>query len=291
MAIRKHNFSGIPWYEHTKESLLKQIENCFNHSIGPKILPNKSNRSKKHILGVVSPHAGFSCSGPHAAHGFLELSKIDDVRTVVILGTNHTGLGPLISVFPKGSWETPLGSVQIDEILHDLLFKISNNGDFDLEISIDEKAHITEHSIDNQIPFLQYIYNNSIQILPICLGIHSLNACEKLSDILSELVNKSGNKICFVASSDFTHYLTPKEAEVRDRPVINELLEGNLKEAERKQMSLGASICGFGPILTLFSLGKRLAFNNRIELIYGHSGQTCSSNNQVVAYASIIIEK
>ena len=291
MVVRRHLNEGIPWYEHEKSKLEIQIESCFKHNVGPKKIPDYSEKTSNPILGIVSPHAGFSCSGAHAAHGFLELSKIESLDTVIILGTNHTGLGPSISIFPKGVWETPLGSISIDEKLHEKLLDLSKEYKSELDIAIDEEAHINEHSIDNQIPFIQYIFKNKVQILPICIGIHSLNASIKLSEILSKLMAQTSKKIVVVSSSDFTHYLTADDAKRRDRPIINSLLKGDLEEAHLKQKTLRASICGFGPILVLFSLAKLMKFTQMKELIYGHSGETCGSNNQVVAYASILIEK
>lgn len=289
MDIRKHLLSGIPWYDHDQEKLEIQIKNCFLHNKGPKNLPDKNSKSNSNILGIVSPHAGYSCSGPHAAHGYLELSKISNIDVVIILGTNHTGLGPPISVFPKGAWETPFGSVNIEENLHDQFIKLSEKYKDNLGIDLDILAHKEEHSIDNQVPFLQYSIQNHFTILPICLGDHRLDTSKKIAKLLHELIINTEKKVIIVSSSDFSHYLSPKEAEIRDRPVIENLIDGNLEEAVSKQKKFNASICGFGPILVLFALANIFGYKDKKELIYGHSGETCGSNDRVVAYSSLII--
>ena len=138
MVTRTHILSGIPWYEHEKLRLEKQIEECFQHHMGPHKLPDITKKEKKTILGIVSPHAGYSCSGPHAAHGFFELSKVE-IDSIIILGTNHTGLGPSISVFPNGSWETPLGTILIDEDLQKNFLDLSKDYKNDLGIAVDSE--------------------------------------------------------------------------------------------------------------------------------------------------------
>ena len=293
MTVRMHNFSGIPWYDHEKDKLLKTISWCFKHNIGPKHLPREADSTQKlaDLLGIVSPHAGYSCSGPHASHGYLEISTHKGIESVIILGTNHTGMGSPTSLFPKGEWQTPLGSLEIDETLHDTFTHNVQELKTDIGFSIEPYAHLEEHSIDNQLPFLQYSIENDFKILPIAMGDHSLSTCLALANVISRIISSSNKKIIIVASSDFTHYLSPHEAEKRDQPVIKHLLDFDLDLAVKTKKSLNASICGFGPIVTLFAIAKEQKMTNCEVLTYGHSGQTCSSSSQVVAYSSMILGK
>ncbi len=291
MTIRKHNRFGIPWYDHDKDKLKKTIEWSFKHEKGPKKLPEDEGVTKQltNLLGIVSPHAGYSCSGPHASHGYLEISTHDEIESVIILGTNHTGMGSPTSLFPKGEWETPFGNIQIDEDLQERFTGLVSKLKTNIGFSIEPEAHFEEHSIDNQLPFLQYSINKEFKILPIVMGDHSLKTCLAIADVISELRTLMGNNLLIVASSDFTHYLTPYEAEQRDKPVLHHLQEFNLEGAVTTQKSLHASICGFGPIVTLFAVGKKLEMTKSRVLVYGHSGETCGDNSQVVAYSSIIL--
>ena len=293
MVIRIHNLSGIPWYDHDKEGLLKKIEWSFNNNIGMKSTPENSDSKPElsDLLGIVSPHAGYSCSGPHASHGYMEISKHKNINTVIVLGTNHTGMGSPTSLFPKGQWQTPLGTLQIDEDIHNEFVKLAEPVENEIGFEVETDAHQEEHSIDNQLPFLQYSIKNDFKILPIVMGDHSFTTCTKVAEIISKIITSSSKKIIIVASSDFTHYLSPNEAERKDKAVLNYLLKFELENSVKTQKANNATICGFGPIITLFSVGKDLSKINAKLLYYGNSGQTCGDNNKVVAYASIIIGK
>ncbi len=289
MVRRPHVFTRVQWYNSNVNELKDQIKWSYLHNKGPQFFPEKLDEPNDNsILGVISPHAGFSCSGPFAAHGFLALSKVKQVETFIILGTNHTGMGAQLSLFPDGDWETPLGIIPIDSKLSDSLLRINESMDHKLDIIKEPDAHLAEHSIDNQLPFLQYNHL-SMKILPLCLADHSLNSCITLGKILAKLIteNESEKNIKIVASSDFTHYENPREAKRRDQPVIDALLNFNLTEASAAQKRLQASICGFGPILTFLSCAKELHAQKTKLLAYGHSGETCGSMDSVVAYASI----
>ena len=288
-----HNFSGIPWYDHDEDQLIQQLEWCFKHDIGPKKLPPRSESQKKltTLLGIVSPHAGYSCSGPHASNGYFEVSAHQDIESVIILGTNHTGMGSPTSLFPKGEWQTPLGTLEIDEELHDKFTKLTEKSSKEIGFSVEKYAHIDEHSIDNQLPFLQNSIKHDFKILPIAMGDHSLKTCLTVASILSEIYKSKGQKLLIVASSDFTHYKSPSEAEKRDKPVLKHLLEFNLEKAVDVKKSLDATICGFGPIVTLFAVGKQLEMTSCEVLTYGHSGQTFGDNSIVFSYTSLILGK
>ena len=291
MAIRRHNLTGIPWYGHNRDQILKTLEWSFTHDKGPNKLPGDLSLEKKmsKLLGIVSPHAGYSCSGPHASHGYLEISAHDDIESVIILGTNHTGMGSPTSLFPKGEWETPLGNLEIDEDLHDNFTQQVSELKTNIGFSVETSAHIEEHSIDNQLPFLLYSIKKDFKILPITMGDHSLKTCLAIADIIARIKSLKQDKLVIVASSDFTHYLSPMEAERKDRQVIKYLLDFDLETAVKTQKNLQASICGFGPIVTLFATGQKLNMTKSELLIYGHSGETCGNRSNVVAYSSIII--
>ncbi len=293
MAVRVHNFAGIEWYDHEKDQLNKKIEWCFKHKVGPGKLPQAPEIPKKinSLLGIVSPHAGYSCSGPHASHGYLEISQHKNIHSVVVLGTNHTGMGSPTSLFPKGEWQTPLGSIEIDDELHDQFSQGIKDSKNDIGFAIETDAHIEEHSIDNQLPFLQYSIQNEFKLLPIVMWDHSLKTCQIIANTLSEIKKTNGDKVLIVASSDFTHYLSPSEAQRRDQQVLLNLIDFDLETAVRTQKSLKASICGFGPIVTLFAVGKQINMTKCEVLAYGHSGQTCGDNSRVVAYTSLIVGK
>ena len=291
MVVRTHNYSGIPWYGHEKDELVNKIEWSFKHRIGPGQLPGPQVPKAKfaRLLGIVSPHAGYSYSGPHACHGFLELSKYNEIDTVIVLGTNHTGMGYPTSLFPLGEWQTPLGSIQIDEEIHKQFTDLIRPNAKKIGFGVDSDAHFTEHSIDNQLPFLQYTIKNAFKILPITMGDHSLITCNIVANALSKIISSTEKHIVIVASSDFTHYLSPAEAEKKDKPVIGFLQSYKIEEAVTSKKQSNASICGFGPVITLFLVAKQLNMLKNELLKYGNSGETGGDFSSVVAYASIIL--
>jgi AmmeMemoRadiSam system protein B len=290
MEYKKRIHKDSFWYENSKKGLLNQIEWCYDHEYGP----NNYSFDKFMIeneLGIVTPQAGFSCSGPYAAVAFEALKqKTNHPDSVIVLGPNHTGLGPSLSIFPSpGIWETPLGNITIDEQLSEELYSKINEIP-NLSLEYDTKAHITEHSIDNQLPFLQNIFPKS-SIVPICIMDQRYKTCLKLGKVIADIIQKnvSKKKILLVASSDFSHYIEHQEAFNRDNKVINQLMEMKLDVAEQIKNQENVSACGFGPIITLFSAAQSLGKSKAEKLIYGSSGLTCSSKAQVVGYGAIIV--
>ncbi len=135
------------FYEGSKEGLTKQIESCFLHSLGPGEIPSLQNGPRE-IKGAVMPHAGYMFSGPVAAHVAAALAKDGFPETFIIMGPKHRGIGSPIAITTE-PFSTPLGTVEIDlELAKEL-----HTGVIDDDLT----AHREEHSIEVQLPFLQYI--------------------------------------------------------------------------------------------------------------------------------------
>ena len=287
-SVRLHENSF--WYENSQKGLLEQIKWCYGHKYGPNNY-NYSNISVDTPIGIVSPHAGFECSGPYAALSFELLkrnSKSPD--TVIMLGPNHTGMGSFISLFPSpGIWKTPLGDLTIDQDISQEIFQESEKFP-DLNIEYDTLAHKNEHSIDNQIPFLQNIYPK-VSIVPICIMDQRYHICSSLGGIIAKIIekNKTKKNILIVASSDFTHHVPHEKAVDQDTKLIDKLIELNLENANNFKNEKNVTACGFGPIIALFSAAQKLGKLMGEKIAYGTSGLTCSSKDQVVGYGSLII--
>jgi AmmeMemoRadiSam system protein B len=172
VSSTRRPFVSGQFYERDVEALKLQIKSCFLNSLGPRELPKNSfhndnssgdgNSSSRKVVGLLCPHAGYIYSGMVAASGFFELAQDGVPKTVVILGPNHSGYGSGLSLMREGLWQTPLGSIQVDTELADkLLSKL------DL-LDVDETAHRFEHSIEVQLPFLQYLYGDMFKIVPLC---------------------------------------------------------------------------------------------------------------------------
>ena len=286
----KHKRKAIvagSFYDADRESLYSQLSNCFLHEIGPQLLPETGNLHKKErkIRGVVSPHAGFMFSGPVAAHHFLRLSQEKVPQTIIILGPNHRGLGGEISIMSSGQWETPLGSIEVDHLIaEDVMI-------YDEKKLIKEnmQAHIFEHSIEVQLPFLQFIYHiNQFKIVPICIINQQLSTMKYLANAIYQATE---DKSCLlIASSDFTHYEDQASAKRKDTEAIENIINMDSNLFYDSISLDAASICGPGPIAVVIEVCKKLGINKGQLLKYATSGDVSGMNDQVVGYASIIFQ-
>jgi hypothetical protein len=194
---RKAVFAG-QFYEHNEQALDKQITECFEDKNGPGALPLLKRSGK--IQAIIAPHAGYQYSGPCAAWAYKEVAEAEFADIYVIIGPNHSGSGNAISM---QGYETPFGIARVDQEFAKLLLEKNS------ELKIDEEAHIQEHSIEVQIPFLQFSAKDKmdnvhgLKIVPILLSeIDYL----KFGLDLKETILESEKKVVVIVSSDLTHY-------------------------------------------------------------------------------------
>lgn len=270
------------FYESSPEGIKDQMTWCFMHRIGPKSLPSGPVSNERHILAVVSPHAGYIYSGPVAAHGYYHLSKEPAPDVVVLLGPNHTGMGAGLAVWAEGAWKTPLGSVQVDDALTK---ELANRG----VVEIDQEAHLYEHSIEVQIPFLQFIYQKEFKILPICMMLQDYMTSLELGKALAELL--VGKSSLIVASTDFSHYVPYSEAYKKDTMAGDCIIKMDAKALSEIILRENISMCGPGPVMTAIIAAKGLGATACKRLCYSTSGDTCGSKEEVVGYGSYIMTR
>lgn len=277
--VRKPVVAGY-FYPSRKSELLDIIEWSFKHNIGPGMLPKLSSERRKGIIGYVVPHAGYIYSGPVAAHAYYDMAQYGVFDTIILLGTNHTGLGKPISVYPEGAWETPLGILHIDGELGKKIVEYSELGDFDIY------AHIEEHSIEVQLPFIQYIYRDNVRILPIVVGIHNPDAASDLANAIYNATRDLNRDVITLASSDFNHYEPHNITVEKDNHAISKIIELNTEEFYKVIIQEDISICGPGGIMTLIELTKKMGGHAHL-LKHATSGDISGDKRAVVGYASI----
>lgn len=271
------------FYDADLTSLNKQIENCFLHKIGPGKIPLVNPKKGNNIIGFVSPHAGYMYSGSVAANGFYKIALDGKPDTIIILGPNHQGFGEDVSIMAEGKWKTPLGELEIDVEMAEDIFKNSKI------IKNDKKAHQYEHSIEVQLPFIQYIFGKDIKFVPICMTRQDINTdIEIAKSICSSVVDKN---ILIIASSDFTHYEPQDYAKNVDKQAINAILEFNPKKLYDMIYHQNLTMCGPGPITVMLIACETLGAKKAELLKYATSGDISGLYGQVVGYASIIIKK
>jgi len=280
--IRSPAVAGA-FYEGTREALKRQIEECYTHQLGPGKVPVKSSRAKGKILGMVSPHAGYLYSGPVAAWGFCQLIEEELPESVVLLGPNHYGLGREVAVMPTGRWKTPLGEVEVDE---DLAKEIADSSSL---IQLDETAHRKEHSLEVQLPFLQYGYGEAFKIVPICMMSQDLESAQEIGKTLGETLE--GRNVLIIASTDLTHYEPAARARSKDAKVIEAIRSMNPGRVHEVVSEFSVSMCGPGPVMAMLTAVSLLGAQKARLLKYASSGDITGDYAAVVGYASLVIEK
>ncbi len=277
MKARKPAVSGM-FYAGTARELKEQIEWCYKHELGPGAVPRVNSRGLREIVAIVVPHAGYYYSGPVAAHAYNELADDGVPDTAVILGPNHTGYGHPVSVWVGAVWNTPFGEVEINEALAGRLL----GG----VIEADETAHMHEHSIEVQLPWLQHLYE-SVRIVPIAMLAQDIETARAVGKAIS----RSGDNLIIMASSDFTHYEPHNIAMERDGSIIEAIVNLDEEELYERCERLNCTMCGYGPVASVIVAAKEMGAKRASLLKYATSGDTSGDFSQVVGYGSIVIKR
>ncbi len=233
-------------------------------------------------VAAVMPHAGYTYSGPVAAHGYYQLSLQPDPDTVVLIGPNHTGVGAAVAMEDRGFWETPLGTVEIDAGLAQAI-----QAEAPL-VQVDYSAHAGEHSIEVQVPFLQIIFPR-FKIVPIVMLSQDLGTSREVGEGIARACK--GREALVISSSDLTHYESQRSAERKDRLVLKamETLDEDL--LVNTVYRHGISMCGYGPVAASICAAKAMGASHGRILKYSTSGNVTSDFRQVVGYASVLFER
>lgn len=278
MLVRQPAVAGM-FYHLNQEMLRKQIKNCFDHELGPKKIKQEK------FVGTVIPHAGYTYSGPVAAWIYSIIPKCN----YIILGPNHRGFGSRFGVMREGVWKTPLGSVKINEKVTKKLIESNPLLEYDV------LSHEAEHSIEVQLPFLQYRFGDNFKFVPICVtneffSFDFLEECKAVGKTIANVIKKEKSKWIIIASSDFSHYISYEDAYSTDNYVIDAILRLNEKDFFLRLQEKNASVCGFGPIAIAIIVSKELGAKKGKLLKYSTSGDVVGDRGVVVGYGSIILK-
>jgi AmmeMemoRadiSam system protein B len=280
--IRRPTQAGA-FYEGDVDTLKTQIENCFLQEFGPKKRPKVNRNGPREIIGLVCPHAGYMFSGSVAANAYYELASDGAPDTVVIMGPNHTGYGSALAVVNEGFWRTPLGDVEIDGETANRIVQETRI------VDVDELAHRFEHSIEVQLPFLQYLYGSEFKFVPICFQMQDLSSAVEVGKALVEvLANKNA---VVIASSDMTHYEPQGNAAAKDMAALKAVEAMDEKRFYSIIEKQNVTACGYGPIAALITAAKGLGAKEAKLLCYKTSGDTTGDYSSVVGYAAVSFKK
>ncbi len=265
--IRRAAVAGT-FYAGTRQQLRLQVEDLLSREAAP-----------TPAIGVVVPHAGYTYSGRVAGAVYSRVSLPD---TVVILGPNHTGLGAGAAIMTAGEWETPLGPVRIDT---DLARAILANARV---LEEDHLGHLREHSIEVQLPLLQY-FKPAITFVPICLFSHEYGACCDVGQAVAAGLRSAGKNALLIASTDMSHYVSREQAALKDRMAIEAILALDPERLHRVVRQEGISMCGFHPTAAMLVAAKALGATQAELVLHTDSGEVTRNTSEVVAYAGLVV--
>ena len=254
------------FYEGERAGLERQLNDCF---------AGITREEDERVIGAVVPHAGYMHSCSVAAGAYAKLPSAD---IFVILGPNHQGIGSLVAV-STDTWETPLGALDIDSAFVDALPKRI--------IDLDENAHRYEHSIEVQLPFLQFLFHEQFTFVPICMSLSDEDTAKEVGNELADTIAKTDKKVVMLASSDFTHYEPEGIARDKDEYVIEAIKELDVSKFYNRVYARNVTACGIGPIAAVMHAAKRLGARAGELVSYATSGDSTGDRSSVVGYAAI----
>lgn len=242
---------------------------------------NIKEGAKTDAIACMLPHAGYIYSGKTAAE---TASRINIRNTLILLGPNHTGLGAEYSLMTEGFWETPLGRVRINSTLAE---KLLENSDM---LKNDPLAHISEHSLEVELPILQY-FKPSFTFVPITILSNNLAALKELGKTIAGSIKelKLEKSALIAASSDMTHYESEKDARAKDAQAIKAIISLDEDALMQKVTSLNISMCGYAPVIAMISAAKALGAKKAELADYSTSGDVTKDRSSVVGYAGIVV--
>ena len=238
----------------------------------------KAGETSARALLAMVPHAGYMYSGRIAGETY---ARVTIPEHVLVLGPNHTGLGPPRSLWSGGAWRSPLGDVPVDRAFLELLRKTSL-------FEADREAHLNEHCIEVQLPFLQTL-KSGLQFVPLCLGRLSLVECIGLGQAIAEVIRSISEPVLIVCSTDMSHYISAGSAARLDRLALERIEnldpEGLYQIVTRERISM----CGFIPMTVALVAARALGASEASLIRYGNSGESSGDFARVVGYAGLTV--
>ncbi len=267
--MRRHAAVAGSFYPAKRTELLKLLES---------LVPPVKDAVK--AAAVVSPHAGYIYSGPVAGAVF---ASVEVPQDVVVLGAPHADFGPRFSIISSGTWESPLADVEINDALAGLILGRS---------SLAEAAvypHEDEHSIEVQVPFLQY-RQKKLTLVPVHVNFRTNFAeLDAFGASLADAVRDYGREVLVVASTDMSHYVDQESARKQDFLAIERILALDGKGLYDTVRKHKITMCGYQPTTAAIQCAKALGAAKGELVRYQTSGDVTGDRSQVVGYAGLRI--
>ncbi len=229
------------------------------------------------VKGIISPHAGYMYSGAIAGQLYGRITIPD---TVLIIGPNHHGAGEAVALYPDGEWLTPLGTTVINSRLNSLLLQ---HGPY---LRSDRIAHQDEHSLEVQLPFIQYL-SPDVTISALCIGHGDYPSLRDIAHGIAAAIREFGEDVLIIASSDMTHYESADSARLKDEMALERALVLDGKGLLEICHSRRITMCGVVPATVMIEAALQLGARQADLVAYGNSGDVSGDNEQVVGYAAV----
>jgi len=268
------------FYPAERNELSKMLGDLFAKAVAPKKMND--------VVAIICPHAGYVFSGSVAASSYNQIDPMKEYDNIFILGPSHYVGFEGASVYDEGNFITPLGIVKVNrELGKDLVAKhpvFSDRTD----------AHKSEHSIEVQLPFLQYTMKKPFQIVPIVVGAGTPETCAEIAQALRPYFIPRN---LFVISTDFSHYPSYNDAKVVDKSTADAVLSNSVAtlihtigaNENRRIPNLATSMCGWPCVLTLLSMTQNNPDITFTSIEYRNSGDSdVGDKSRVVGYYSIV---
>ncbi|HZY93108.1 MAG TPA: AmmeMemoRadiSam system protein B [Thermoplasmata archaeon] len=274
-TVRPPAVAGM-FYAGNAEALARQLEACFTDSRGPGELPVRHRTPDRHLRAVIVPHAGYPYSGPIAALAYSRIAAERPPAEVLLLGVDHQGASSGAALSDE-DWRTPLGPVPAADGLISALHRPP--------ITLDNAAHAGEHSIEVELPFLQYVLP-SPKMAALMVRYGPYTYLEEVALAVRRAI--TGRDVLLVASTDFSHYIPPREAEKLDRLALDEIIARRPQGLYATVAEQDISMCGIAPTTVLLAALAPESLSVRL-LRWGHSGEA-EAMRTVVGYAALTVE-
>lgn len=239
----------------------------------------KSDIQKKSVKAIISPHAGYIYSGSVAG---LVYSSVNIPDNIVLLGPNHTGIGRFFSIMNEGIWLTPIGDIPVNSNLANLIIKSNNS------IEIDYLAHLREHSLEVQLPFLKEI-NPNVSIVPISIMNTKYEKLKEVGTSIGKAIKEYDKEVLIVISSDMSHYVSHNWAVDNDKRAIERIEELDSEGLYNVCIDLDITMCGLSPAVVGIEASRILGATKGQLIKYSTSGEVTGDYDYVVGYAGILI--
>lgn len=274
-TIRKPAVAGsfYPYEKEEIEQLIHQRLIKEQQEIDRLVLTGK-------ILGGIVPHAGMKYCARQAVHFFEHLRRSgQQPGTVVLVHPNHYGHGMAVSVDNHHFWDSPLGRVGVDRAFVEAL-----------QLPPAPLSQDQEHSAEVIIPYLQYFLKPGFRIVAINMVEQNVQMASRLAWKVLAAETQLHRQVLFIASSDFSHYLSPAEGRHRDAYVLQEILNGDPSAMLQAVHLHQATLCGYGPIMALMEYCRMKSPEYTPHLLrQGHSGEVLPMH-EVVRYVSMLMD-